>query len=191
MARSVGVNHEQVIEAAARLADGRGLDQLTLASVAQEVGIRLPSLYNHVAGLPGLRRELALYGMRQFGACMGRAAIGKSGDAAIIALAQAMRRFAVERPGLYAATVQAPSPDDVELQQAAAEVIGVIVAVLEPYGLSGDDAIHVIRGLRSLIHGFATLEAAGGFGIPLNIDESFVRLLRAYLAGVRSSISQA
>jgi hypothetical protein len=41
------------------------------------------------------------------------------------------------------------------------------------------------RGLRSVAHGFATLEVARGFGIPLDLDESFDRLLRAFVAGLR------
>jgi len=45
-------------------------------------------------------------------------------------------------------------------------------------------AIHAVRGLRSIAHGFATLELAGGFGMPLDCEESFLRLLRAYVTGL-------
>ena len=41
------------------------------------------------------------------------------------------------------------------------------------------------RGLRSVAHAFATLEVAHGFGIPLDLDGSFDRLLRAFVAGLR------
>ncbi len=57
MARSVGIDRARVVEVAAELADANGLDQLTLAQVAARLGVRLPSLYNHVDGLPGLRHE--------------------------------------------------------------------------------------------------------------------------------------
>ena len=60
-----------------------------------------------------------------------------------------------------------------------------MLAVLASYGLRGEDAVHAARGLRSVAHGFATLEVAGGFGIPLDLDESFDRLLRAFVAGLR------
>lgn len=43
-----------------------------------------------------------------------------------------------------------------------------------------------VRGLRSIAHGFATLELAGGFGLPFDPDESFLRLLQAYLVGLRT-----
>src|SRR5262249_20746066 len=142
------------------------------------------SLYNHVDGLPGLRRELALFGLRQLLDRISRAAIGKAADAAVIAVAQAQRSYILEHPGVYATTVRAPG--DPEIQQVGQAIIEVILAVLEPYGLGEQAAIHAVRGLRSIAHGFATLELAGGFGIPLDRDESFQRLLRAYVAGLRA-----
>jgi hypothetical protein len=51
--------------------------------------------------------------------------------------------------------------------------------------LNGDDAIHAVRALRSLVHGFATLEVSGGFGIPLDLDESFHRLVDLFIAGIQ------
>lgn len=184
MARSVGIDRKQVIEAAAELADAHGLDRLTLAQVAARLGVRLPSLYNHVNGLPGLRRELALLSARQMLERISRAAIGKASDAAVIAIGQAYRRYVLEHPGSYAAIVRAPAPDDLELQQVSQAIIEVILAVLEPYSLNEEAAIHAVRGLRSIAHGFATLELAGGFGMPLDCEESFLRLLRAYVTGL-------
>jgi hypothetical protein len=51
-------------------------------------------------------------------------------------------------------------------------------------GLRGDDAIHAVRAFRSMVHGFATLEVAGGFGLPQDCDESFRRLVNALAAGM-------
>jgi AcrR family transcriptional regulator len=175
-----------VIAVAAALADERGLEALTLADVAAQLGVRLPSLYNHIDGLPGLRRELALLGVRELGERLGRAAIGKAGDSAMLALAQAYRAYVLEHPGRYMASIRAPAPDDLEYQRISAAVIEVVLAVLEPYQLERDAAVHAVRGLRSIAHGFATLERSGGFGIALDPDESFLRLVRAFLAGLRA-----
>lgn len=190
MTRRAGITREQVVAVAAALADAHGLEQLTLAQVATQLGVRLPSLYNHVEGLTGLRRALTLLGLRHFGECISRAAIGKAADEAVVAVAQAYRRFVNEHPGLYAATVQAPAPDDQALEQASRAIIEVVLAVLAPYGLEQPAAIHAVRGLRSIVHGFATLEGAGGFGLPLDRDESFLWLLRTYLAGLRTAGTQ-
>jgi AcrR family transcriptional regulator len=173
-----------VVRAAAALADANGVEAPTLGELAAHLGVRTPSLYNHIAGLDGLRRDLALLGVRELNARLSRAAIGKAGDAAIAAFADAYRAFAHAQPGLYAATQRAPGPDDSELHAAANEAVETIVAVLAAYGLEGDDAVHTVRALRSFLHGFVSLEAGGGFGLPLNLDESFRRLLRIFIDGL-------
>lgn len=188
MSPRAGLNRAAVVEAAAVLADEVGFEGVTLARLAERLGVRPPSLYNHVDGLDGLRRELALLGTRELGFRIGRAAVAKASDEAVVAIARAYRSFVTEHPGLYAATVRSfrfSHPADPDLRAVEGEVIGVVKEVLAPYGLRGDDALHAVRGLRSLVHGFATLESAGGFGIPLEVDESFERLLRIFVEGLR------
>lgn len=185
MARSVGLDKAAVVRAAAALADQGGLDHLTLAQLAAHLNIRTPSLYNHVDGLPGLERDLALLGVQQLVQSVSRAAIGRAGDAAMIEIALAYRGFIRAHPGLYAATIRAPGPTDLQLQAAAQELVAILLAVLVAYRLSDEAAIHAVRGLRSIVHGFATLELAGGFAMPLDCDESFRRLVQAFLAGLR------
>ena len=175
-----------VAREAAVLADERGLDALSLADLAAHLGVRPPSLYNHIPSLAALQRDLTVLGARELGTRLARAAVGKAGDEAVVALAGAYRAFARERPGLYAATQRAPAPNDEEGQAVAAEVVAIIQAALAAYGLHGDDAIHAIRTLRSLLHGFTTLELHGGFGLPLDLDESFARLLAIFIAGLRA-----
>ena len=77
-------------------------------------------------------------------------------------------------------------PDDPELGAAEEEAMEPVFAVLVSGGIrSGEEAIHAARGLRSVAHGFATLEETGGFGISLDPNESFRRLVSAYAAGLR------
>ena len=188
MSPRAGLDRAAVVRTAAALADEEGLEGVTLAVLASRLGIRTPSLYNHVAGLEGLRRELTLLGTRELGARLGRAAVGKTTDEAVVALGDAYRAFVKERPGLYAATIRASrssGPEDPELRETQGETTETVVAVLRSYGLDGDDAVHAARGLRSLVHGFTTLESAGGFGLPLDLDESFRRLLLTFVRGLR------
>jgi AcrR family transcriptional regulator len=177
-----GLDTERVVDAAAAIADAEGLEAVTLARVASALGVRAPSLYNHVDGRAGLLRALALRGVRQLTAALREAAIGRSGADALAATARAYRAYAGAHPGLYAAGVAAPSPDDAEHQAAAQETVDVVYAVLRAWELEGDDAVHATRAFRSAVHGFVLLEASGGFGIPVDVDTSFERLL-ATLAG--------
>ena len=184
MTRRAGLDRAAVIQAAAALADSEGFEQLTLANLAARLGIRIPSLYNHVAGLDGLRRDLMVLGCRELTTRLAHATIGKAGDDALVALAQEYRAFAKAHPGLYAAVQRAPDFRDPEAQAAAGAVVEVAAAVLASYDLQGDAAIHAVRGLRSALHGFVALEVAGGFGLPLDLDESFHRLVQMLIYGL-------
>jgi len=185
-----GLSRAAVVETAGDLADEGGLENLSLVDLAGRLGVRKPSLYNHVAGIGDIRRELALTGLREMGRSLSRAAAGKAGDEGLFALAEAYRAFVKQRPGLYEATVRSYrlyAPDDPELGAAEEEAMEPVLAVLASCGIrGGEDAIHAARGLRSVAHGFATLEEAGGFGISVDLNESFRRLVRAYAGGLRA-----
>ena len=64
-----------MVQAAAALADTIGLEELTLADLAARLNVRVPSLYNHVAGLAGLRREIRLLALAELSARLQRAAL--------------------------------------------------------------------------------------------------------------------
>ncbi|MGZ3714794.1 MAG: TetR family transcriptional regulator, partial [Ktedonobacterales bacterium] len=59
MARRAGLDQEAVIQAAADLVDAEGMDALSLARLAETLGVRTPSLYNHISSLDGVRHALA------------------------------------------------------------------------------------------------------------------------------------
>lgn len=66
----------------------------------------------------------------------------------------------------------------------AQDLLQMLLLVMASLGLGGDDAIHAIRGLRAVLHGFTSLEAVAGYKMALDREESFHRLVDAYLAGV-------
>jgi AcrR family transcriptional regulator len=190
MAKRVGIDKDAVVRAAAKIADDHGWDALTLARVAKKLRIRSPSLYNHVGGLEGLRRELKLLALRDLNVALSRATIGKSRDDAVRGLAAAYRAFVKRHPGTYAATMVTAPKNDPAMEAAASNIVETILSVLSGYGLDRREGIHAIRALRSTVHGFAALEIAGGFGIPLDVDKSFEWLVSALLAGLSAACSQ-
>jgi AcrR family transcriptional regulator len=176
-----------VVQAAAELVNAEGLEALSLGRLADKLGIRTPSLYNHVDGLPGLRQELSILNARTLAERISEAAIGQSGPGALRAVMHAMRVYIKEAPGLYLSTLQASGTQadvDPELEQEEVRAVRVGMAVMASFGLEGEAAVHALRGLRSLVHGFTTLEVSGGFGIPLDLDESFARLVDLFVAGL-------
>ena len=83
MAR-MGLDTAKVIDAAAEIVDRDGLGALTLARVAREVGVRAPSLYNHVEGLDDLERRLGLRGLEILGRECRTAVMGRVGPDALV-----------------------------------------------------------------------------------------------------------
>ena len=183
-AHRAGLDHAAVIETAAKLVDEEGLEQISLGHLAERLGIRTPSLYNHVAGLPGLKHDLTLYCMRELLDRITRASIGKSRAEAIFAFANSYRAYARETPGRYALTLRGSDPDDQETQASAQQVVSVVQAVLAPYKLSEEESIHAIRSLRSIVQGFISLEMADGFRTPIELDASFHWLISMFITGL-------
>jgi AcrR family transcriptional regulator len=182
----VGLDREAVVLAGAELADREGLAAVTLAALAQRLGVRPPSLYAHIGGLDDLRQRIGALGARELAAALAGAAAGRAGRDALEAVARTYREYALGHPGRYAALQLPTAPDRSADAQA---VVDVVVAVLRGYGIGGDDAIHAVRVIRAALHGFVALEAEGGFGIPLSVDESFERMLTVLHGGLEGVAS--
>ena len=63
-----GVTTDGVVDAAAGIANADGLKAVTLARLAEKLGIRSPSLYKHVDSLDAVYRALAVRGIRDVNA---------------------------------------------------------------------------------------------------------------------------
>ena len=185
MGKQRRLSRDAVIAAAVALADARGSHELvTLTAVADALSVRTPSLYNHVAGLADLQLGMAEYGLAQLSAALSAAVGGQTGREALLAAAFAYRTFAARHPGIYRLTLRAPGKNETELQRLSAELLQLLGLLLATLGLRDDEALHAIRGLRAVLHGFTSLETAGGFGLPLDREESFRRLVTTYIDGL-------
>jgi AcrR family transcriptional regulator len=181
-----GLSREAVVDLAVELVDSEGYAGLTLAAVAGRAGVAVPSLYKHVGSLAELRSAVALVAGRELVRVCSAATVGLAGEDALRALGHAIRDFAREHPGLYAATQVAPSQDDVELLAAASDAVGVVAGVLRGFGLPPARSVDAIRSARAAIHGFVTLEAGGGFGMPDDVDRSFAAMLDVLAHGIHA-----
>jgi AcrR family transcriptional regulator len=186
----VGLNRQALVSAAVDAIDEgqpATLNELTLAGLASRVGVAVPSLYKHVASLADLRREVAIASVTELTGLITAATSGRAGADAVAAMAHAVRTFAREHPGRYAATQTAGDPSDPaddRLTQARAQTVTVIAAVLRGFDLPDSRMVDAIRILRSAVHGFVLLELEGGFGLPDDLERSFTLLIDTVTAGV-------
>jgi hypothetical protein len=52
---------------------------------------------------------------------------------------------------------------------------------MQSYHYSEEDTVHFVRGFRSALHGFVSLEEAGFFKSAVDADESYRRLVNGFL----------
>lgn len=184
-----GIDLSVILKTAGEIADNSSYHEVTLATLAKKLQIRTPSLYNYIDGLNDLRKKMAVDSLQQLYSKLVYAVMGLSGDKAVETLGEAYVEFARCHPGLYEATFHAPDPKDTEVQQVSSKIVDLVLKVLNVYGLEYEAALHATRGLRSIFHGFASLEQKGGFGIPLDVNTSLKLLINTFLAGMHAEKS--
>jgi AcrR family transcriptional regulator len=172
-----------VTQAALELLDEHGTDELTLAKVAEHTGVAAPSLYKHVRSLADLRNQIAIRMVGELTERLTAAVMGRGGDQALRAAMWAYRQYVLEHPNRYAAFPQTP-PSDPELAAALGRLLEVVLAVLRDYGLEGSTAIHAARCFRATAHGFASLQAAGAFRLPEDLDTTYDHLIGMLTTGI-------
>jgi AcrR family transcriptional regulator len=168
-----------VVDVAIDVADAQGWESLTLAAIAAELGVSVPSLYKHVDGLAGVRRLVTLRAVGELAEVVMTSVVGRAGSDALSPLCHGYRDYAVRHPGRYAATVVAPAADDEAHQAASDRVLMPVLAVLGGYGIPEGRRVDAARLLRATLHGFVTLELGGGFGLPDDVSASFDSAVRA------------
>lgn len=186
-----GLTTAGVVSAGARLADDAGFHNLAMGPLAKRLSVRTPSLYKHVGGLADLRHRIAVQAMTELGDRVRDAMRGRAGADALAAVAGVFRSYVTAHPGRYAATIGAEvtGPDD-PLLKANTRVLDSIAAVLRGYDVDEDKLTHVIWTLRCMLHGFAALQASGGFQWTDDPGDSFDWMIRFIDCGLRPAAGE-
>ena len=179
--RRAGLTADRVTLAGAELADEAGLDHVTMSAVARRLGVKDASLYAHVRSLEDLRGRIALLAADEKTLRIAEAIAGRAGKDALVAYADAWRRYAHDHPGRYMAT-QIPIRIDPELAAQAPgprRAVELTYGMLRAYALEEPDLTDAVRLMRSTLHGFTSLEAAGGFAHARPAQDTWIRCLDA------------
>jgi AcrR family transcriptional regulator len=152
-----------VIAAAAELADREGFDAITLSALARRFGVQTASLYSHVRDRSSLLAGVHELALGELADRIALAIAGRSGRAALRALADAQRDYARQFPGRWTA-LQRPAAPSTVASAAAGRLVALTFAVLRGYPLPEAELVHATRLLGATVNGFLTLEASGSFG---------------------------
>lgn len=186
---SRGVTRERLLDHAVAVVDEGGADALTMAHLAQRLGVRPPSLYKHVDSIDAVRRSVATEALTELTQTVLQATAGLSDRAALEGGCRAYLDYASHHPGRYAMIQRAPDrsdPLDAQLTNAGDMLVIVLLAVLRGYALQEEDAIHGVRIVRSSLHGFTMLCFGGGFKRSEPLERTRTALITALDAGLRA-----
>jgi len=145
------------VAAGRQLLEEEGLEALTMRRLAERVGIRAPSLYKHLPDKAALEAAIIATGFEEAAAAFEQAVdrAGEGSGDALVALAAAYRRFALEHPHLYRLMTNGPLPR----------------AHLPP-GLEGRTAAPLLRVAGSEARARAVWAFAHGM-VMLELDQRF------------------
>lgn len=160
---------DEIIDVAREILERGNADGVTMQAIADQLGIKSPSLYKHVANKQAVETALIAGGFAEQAERFVAAVDGQPD--AVHAIASAYRQWARSNPNLYALMTTNPIKRD-ELPD------GVEAAAAQPLV----DAVHGdeprARALWAFAHGMVSLELAGRFPPDADLDAAWAAGLR-------------
>ncbi|TGL57957.1 TetR/AcrR family transcriptional regulator [Leptospira ognonensis] len=171
------LNRETILEASFALANQIGYENLSMKLIADQLEIRPPSLYNHIDDIAVVKIEIAGMALKKLASHLKEAVEEKTKTTEdkqkiFRMLIFAYREFAKSNRGVYAAVLPSAEKHDVQME-ASKEIISICMQTMDLGPVLDSSGVHKIRILRASLHGFVSLEAAEGFGLPESVEETF------------------
>jgi len=170
----------QIIDTARTLLEAEGSVGLTMRRLANELGIRAPSLYKHVDGRPGLELALVEAGLDETGLALHAAVAGSNGDP-VGDLLGAYRAMGRANPELYRLITASPFPRTGLLP-------GLEAWAGEPFFLAAGEP-YLAQALWSFAHGTLILELDGRFLDGSDLDRTWRAGTEAFSAARLATVS--
>lgn len=187
-----GLTREKIVEEAIACIESTGQPVVSLHELARRLGIKTPSLYNHIESTKELQYEVFLYAVTSFVKHQNAATAGLEKDAAVRAFADAYYNFASTHKGLYRLIMSMPSAEDERAKEAALPLLNTAQAILSQYGLAEESIAHWQRVLRAILHGFISQEDLGYFYYydSLDLEKSRQIAVQCFLDGLHAELGE-
>ena len=182
--RTTRLSRDAIVNAALTFLDREGWDALTINALANQLGTKGPSLYNHVDSLEDLRRTVRMRVVDDIIGMLNTVGDGRTRDDAVVSMASAYRSYAHHHPGRYSAFTRMPfGGDDPEYTRATRAAAEPVIAVLASYGLEGENGFFAALEFWSALHGFVLLEMTGVMD-AIDTDAVFTDMVLRLAAGM-------
>lgn len=177
------IDYETLIETASAMIEDVGVEGTQLRLLAEKIGVKAPSLYNHVANKGALLRAVNELTLKRFVDALYQAADSENSvEEKLIAIAHRFRSFAHENPVCYSLANNSPAGEerpDPQWREALILPLQALVAEL----VGEDNAFPALRGIYAFLHGWVMLEISQQFERGGDLDAHFLQSFQALLAG--------
>ena len=177
------VSDDAILAAARRLVERDGPAALSMQAVADDVGVRAPSLYKRFADRAALLSAVQRQIFGELGARLEVAAARPGPHFALAGMAHAYRAFARARPHLYTLMFAPDLAHDAAGDDARRLAAQPIVSRLADM-VGRERALPTARVLTAFVHGFVSMELQGAFRLGGDVDAAFALGLDLLLSSV-------
>lgn len=179
-----GLSKEEIIEKAAALANEKGLSYLTVTTLSEYLGIKKPSLYNHVKTIDDVHYKLMIYGWKKVSEEIVTGIDSGDPNENLKIFGRAFYRFAIENPGVFEAMLWYNKYSDDSLLEATEGLYSFFFEQTDGLDIDRKVANHLLRTYRAFIEGFIMLQIHNSFGNPISVDESFEISINVLISGL-------
>ena len=177
-------NRENIINAASDLIERDGVENLSLSSLAAELGIKAPSLYRYVESKDALLHAVIEQTYNKLFEVYDAVIEEANGGTAeiLLNLAKAHYAFAHQNPNTYMLAYFTPNPEFSGNPNMLRERAIAVQRIIEQ--ISGkENSLPAYRGLLALVHGYIMLELNGQFRRGGDLERMLEQIVAAYLKG--------
>ncbi|MFL5673503.1 MAG: TetR/AcrR family transcriptional regulator [Chloroflexota bacterium] len=183
-------SNDAIVAAARRILETDGVSALTMARVAEAVGVKGPSLYKRVPDREALLRAVADGVVDDLRRAIAGADATEDPAADLAATATAYRTFVQANPNgyrlLFSGLPSGSSPDPAILAALGEPIVRAVTRLAgEGSGLEG------ARTFVAWAHGFVSMELSGAFRLGGDLDAAYAFGVRAIIDGVSGQATRA
>ncbi len=179
-----GLSKEEITEKAAALANEKGLSYLSVTTLADFLGIKKPSLYNHMNTIDDIRRNIMIYGWRTVSEELTSGICSEEPKENLMEYGRRFYKFAMDNPGVFEAMLWYNNYSDETLLSAAECLYTFFFNQTDNLGIDHEVANHLLRTYRAFLEGFIMLQIHNSLGNPISIDESFRVSMNVMISGI-------
>lgn len=161
-----------------------GINDLTISMISKLLDIKSPSLYSHFDGLEDIKDKLTERALLSMHAYLADAIERNKRKDKLKSFMFGYRDFARSYPLLFDCSQFGIRADNEHLMNLGNQIVNLSLGLLQERGISGENAIHKVRIVRSVLNGFILLEKQNGFQRNESPDKTFLELFKFTLKGI-------